>query len=133
MKPFAPEELEDDGEDIPSEGLMFVGDKGKILGGFRGEDPRIIPASRMDGRETVNSREVERNSSIWIEKVLAREQSPGSFRRAQTITDTINLAAVALRAGKKVDFDPEKIRITNDEAANAFLTREYREGWELAL
>lgn len=133
MKPFAPEELEADGEDIPSEGLMFVGDKGKILGGFRGEDPRIIPASRMDGRETVNSREVERNSSIWIEKVLAREQSPGSFRRAQTITDTINLAAVALRAGKKVDFDPEKIRITNDEAANAFLTREYREGWELAL
>jgi hypothetical protein len=58
-------------------------------------------------------------------------QTPGSFIRAQTITDTINLASVALRANKKVDFDTELIKITNDENANQFLTRQYRAGWEI--
>ncbi|MFC3416075.1 hypothetical protein [Algoriphagus hitonicola] len=56
---------------------------------------------------------------------------PGSFTRAQCITDTINLGAIALRAGKKVDFDANLVKITNDEAANQLLTREYRAGWEV--
>jgi hypothetical protein len=131
MKPFAPAELEKDGEDIPSEGLMFVGDKGKILGGFRGENPRIIPSDRMKGVKSIDSSSIDRNTSIWIDQVLKREESPGSFTKAQTITDTINLAAVALRAGERVDFDPESVKITNKKGANAFLSREYRKGWEL--
>jgi len=38
---------------------------------------------------------------------------------------------VALRAGKRVEYDSKNMRITNDEAANKYLTREYRKGWEL--
>jgi hypothetical protein len=41
------------------------------------------------------------------------------------------LGAIALRTGKKIDFDPEKIQITNDTQANAFLSRTYRPGWEM--
>ncbi len=37
----------------------------------------------------------------------------------------------ALRAGKKVEYDSGSMRITNDESANKYLTREYRKGWEL--
>ena len=59
------------------------------------------------------------------------EESPGSFIHAGPVTDTINLAAVALRAKKKVDYDSINMKITNDEAANKYLTREYRTDWEL--
>jgi hypothetical protein len=43
------------------------------------------------------------------------------------------LGIVALRAGqgKKIVFDPVSMRVTNDEAANQYLTREYRPGWSL--
>jgi hypothetical protein len=134
MKPFAPEELERDGKDTPDEGLMIVGTKGKILGGFRGENPVLLPeSSMMAGRdsERINSREVERNTSSWVDAILEGKQTPGSFIRAQTITDTINLGAVALRAKSKVNFDEAALKITNDEKANAFLTRDYRSGWEI--
>ena len=134
MKPFAPEELERDGKDTPDEGLMLVGTKGKILGGFRGENPVLLPESTMmEGRdsERINSREVERNTSSWVDAILEGKQTPGSFIRAQTITDTINLGAVALRAKSKVNFDEASLKITNDEKANAFLTRDYRSGWEI--
>lgn len=134
MKPFAPEELEMDGKETPDEGLMLVGTNGKILGGFRGENPVLLPASKMATRpatERIDSDNVERNASAWVEAIQAGKQTPGSFIRAQTITDTINLGAVALRAGKKVDFDTSNLNITNDAEANKFLTREYRKGWEI--
>jgi hypothetical protein len=38
---------------------------------------------------------------------------------------------VALRAGKKVEYDTENMKITNVPEANKFLVREYRKGWEL--
>jgi len=65
------------------------------------------------------------------EAIKSGQQSPGSFRYAGPITETINLGAVALRAGKKIEYDSASMTITNDESANKFLTREYREGWEM--
>jgi len=41
LKPPTPEELGAEAE-LDPEGMMFVGDKGKILAGFRGETPRIV-------------------------------------------------------------------------------------------
>jgi len=134
MKPFACEELESEGKDSPEEGLLLVGSKGKILGGFRGENPVLLPeGTAMQGREAerINSREVDRKTDIWVDAMLNKVQTPGSFTRAQCITDTINLGAIALRTGKKIDFDPEKVEITNDTQANALLTRTYRPGWEV--
>ncbi len=134
MKPFAPEELEADDREIPDEGMLFVGDKGKILGGFRGEEPEIIPQTRMssyDGPKSVAAPE-NRFGEDWLDYVRDNKQSPGSFQRAQCVTEAINLAAVALRAKKRVDYDTENMKITNDTEANKFLTREYRKGWELS-
>ncbi len=136
MKPFPPVELEADNRDIPNEGMMFVGDKGKILAGFRGEKPEIIPKSKMDSYSNPKSLEKENidrfREHTWVQAILNNQQSPGSFIRAKTVTETINLAAIALRAGKQVDYDSVNMKITNDEEANKYLTREYRQGWELS-
>ena len=135
MKPFPPEELEADGRDTPNEGMMFVGDKGKILAGFRGEDPEIIPKGKMEelGATSIDSGNTDRfRDENWIDAIANKKQSPGSFIRAETVTEAINLAAVALRAGKTVHYDSANMKITNDEEANKFLTREYRQGWEIS-
>jgi hypothetical protein len=47
------------------------------------------------------------------------------------VTETILLGAVALRAGGKLEYDSEKMEITNEPEANKYLVREYRPGWEL--
>ena len=43
------------------------------------------------------------------------------------------LGLVALRAGQgfPMEYDAANMRVTNSEDANAFLRREYREGWSL--
>lgn len=134
MKPFAPEELEIDGLDVPDEGLMIVGTLGKILGGFRGENPALLPNAAMAKRpenERIDSSLLNRQTLAWVDAIQANEQTPGSFIKAQTITETVNLGAVALRTGKKIAFNSEKIEITNDANANQYLNRDYRAGWEI--
>jgi predicted dehydrogenase len=134
IKPFPPEEIAIENKSLPQEGMMFVGDKGKILAGFRGEKPRIIPEKKMQtyaGEKEVQEVERQRRSNTWVKSIKNKEESPGSFLLAGPVTETINLGAVALRAGRKVDYDAGSVRITNFQEANKYLTREYRKGWEL--
>lgn len=134
MKPHTPEELEIDGKDLPTEGMLFVGDQGKILGGFRNENPVLIPQARMKdyGAEQQEARDQSQGrDDVWVNAFLERKQSPGSFLLAGPVSETINLGAVALRAGKKVLYDASKMEITNVADANKYLRREYRKGWEL--
>ena len=69
--------------------------------------------------------------SGWFSACQGGDPSPGSFLNAAAITDAVNLGTVALRAGRRVLLDREQLKITNDEQANRYLYREYREGWEL--
>lgn len=132
MKPPTPEEL--GGGSLEPEGMMFVGDKGKIIAGFRTENPRLLPESAMkaylDGKEAPKE-EIIHGGKYWIDSFKNKTQSPGSFLNAGAVTETILLGAVALQARKKLEYDSKNMKITNDEAANKFLYREYRKGWEI--
>jgi hypothetical protein len=133
IRPLVPDELRATGKGLTREGMMFVGDKGKIIAGFRGENPQLLPESKMDymKKEEENPDEGFRGNEIWIDAFRNKTQSPGSFLYAGPVTETINLGAVALRAGKKVEYDSANMKITNEADANKYLTREYRQGWEL--
>ncbi len=132
MKPATPDELSSQGKSLAREGLMFVGDKGLIIGGFRGEDPVLLPENKLalPGEPTPEAYG-QRTNDVWINAFKNRTQSPGSFLYAGPVTETILLGAVALRAGKRVEYDSASMKITNVPEANQFLVREYRKGWEI--
>ena len=54
-----------------------------------------------------------------------------NFDIAGMLTEAILLGNIAIRTGKKLEFDASKLKITNDEAANALVSKEYRKGWEI--
>jgi hypothetical protein len=123
-----------DNKELPREGMMFVGTKGKILASFHGASPVLIPEKRMleyTGSPNPPEEKSSRNERAWIDAFKAGTESPGTFLKARPVTETILLGAVALRTGKRVDYNPEQIKITNVEEANQYLTREYRPGWEI--
>ena len=131
---MTPDELDADGNELPGEGMLFAGDQGKILASFHGANPKIIPEKKMievTGSADPPKEETSRNERAWIEAFKNGTQSPGTFLKAQPVTETILLGGVALRAGTRVEYDSEKIEITNNPGANQYLTRKYREGWEI--
>ena len=139
IHPPTPEELDEDHRELPAEGMMFVGDKGKILAGFRVESPRLIPERRMQGRtapeppqrESSDSPRLSAGLRQWVEACRGGAQSPGNFTNAWPISEAVNLYAVALRTGKKLQYDAEARKITNVGEANRYLAREYRKGFEI--
>ena len=143
MKPPTPEEVEEDDQELPPEGMMFVGERGKILAGFRGESPRLIPERRMREFRTAKNlpepaargteRQVVRDDSEWVEMFRNGRPSYGDFLLAGSISDAFNLGAISLRlGGRRLRFDAAAMKVTNVPEANQLLRREYRRGWELA-
>ena len=136
MRPPTPPELEEDHKELPIEGMMFVGERGKILAGFFLENPRLIPEKRMHGHPAAPVRQLPVPGEItpglrqWMAAVRGGAQSPGNFLNAGPISEAVNLYAVALRTGRKLLYDGENRKITNFQEANKYLSREYRKGWE---
>jgi hypothetical protein len=139
MRPPTPEELDEDRGELPAEGMMFVGDKGKALAGFRVENPRLIPERRMQGRTSPPAPRTEDGErqglsaglKQWAAACRGGLPSPGNFGNAWPISEAVNLYAVALRTGKKLLYDAENRAIKNLSQANHYLSREYRKGWEI--
>jgi hypothetical protein len=149
IKPPVPEELMAENQEFPEEGMMFVGDKGKILGGFRSENPQLIPEARMRVYRTANhlpepaprrrgggggrqGGDPSARNAAWITAFKGGPASYGDFLLARPICDAVNLAAISLRLdGRRLLWDSAGAKITNIAEANRFLTREYRPGWEL--
>ena len=133
MRPAVPEELYEDNKELPAEGMMFVGDKGKILAGFHVNKPHLIPEKKMAGKAAQEPPKRQRTSGFiqFMEAVKTGTQCPGSFTEAGDITEAVNLYAAALRSGRILKYDANARKITNVPDANKYLSREYRKGWEL--
>jgi hypothetical protein len=142
IKPPTPEELEADNGEFEPEGMMFVGDKGKILAGFHAEDPRLIPESKMkEFRAAKNlppaaprqrGRGQGDRNAPWVAAFKGGKPTYGDFLLSGPISDAFTLGAVSLRmGGRKLLFDAANAKVTNVAEANKYLAREYRKGWEL--
>lgn len=137
MRPRTPDELAADNQELQPEGMMFVGDKGKILAGFLIENPRLIPEKKMREYQGAKpstepaQREPLGGVNEWVAACRGGKPSEGEFLHAGPISESFNLAAAALRTGRRIDYDAASMKITNIPEANKYLYREYRKGWEL--
>jgi predicted dehydrogenase len=134
MKPPRPPELED-GRRWDTNGLLYVGDKGKMLGS------RLIPQSRQQeyGRPP---RKLERSPGHYAEWVIACKggQPAGSNfpEHAGILAQVVLMGNIALRPllkekllSTKLLWDAKEFKFTNMPEANQYLTKEYREGWAI--
>jgi len=137
MRPAIPAELLEENKELPAEGMMFVGDKGKILTGFNVENPRLLGKKMEEIKQPKNepTDRGERATSalqLFINACKNGKQYPGSFAEAEHLTEAVNLYAAALRSGKLLKYDAASMKITNVPEANKYLTRDYRTGWDPA-
>ncbi len=126
-------ELEADGAAMPSEGMLFVGDRGKLLADFTGGNPRLIPNARM--REFKQPPQTLPRPigelEQWIRACKGGMASDAALDKVYPFAETILLGTIALRVDKKLSWDHEKTSFANAPEANELMTRTYRPGWEL--
>ena len=67
----------------------------------------------------------------WLKACRGEGETLCNFDYSGTLIEHNLLGNVAHRAGKALDWDAGNLVITNDAAANQFLTKEYRKGWAI--
>ena len=130
MKPQTPEELYDDGEDLADEGMLFIGDRGKILCDFRGNTPRLIPSSRQQAFEgsIAGARTwiTPTPDDEWMNAIRNGTKSRGSFEAGGAAGRSRDAGGIALRVPyKRLLLGRREAQFTNSPEANAFVRREH--------
>jgi hypothetical protein len=133
LRPPMPAELEADGEAMPEEGLLLVGQRGKILAGFFGDKPRLIPKARMRDFQPPAASLPRPISELdqFVRACRGEGPSAACFEKAFPFAETILLGTIALRVDKKLRWDATKMEFSNSPEANQLRFRKYRQGWEV--
>jgi hypothetical protein len=120
---------------LPGSGCLLVGEKGHLFspddygaqyfllpkddfGDYKGPD-QTIPRSPGHYKE-------------WLRACKGGPPAYSNFDIAAYLTEIILLGCVALRVGKKIDWDGPNMRSTNAPEAEQYVKRQYREGWSLS-
>jgi len=126
------------GRRLPSNGTLYIGDKGAIVISHHPTAPRAYPDkdfadfNRTVVREVYKSFEPQDHYRMWTDAILAGRPANSHFDYAGPLAETVLLGNVALRFPKQtLRWDAEKMRFPNMPAADAYLHRDYRKGWTL--
>jgi predicted dehydrogenase len=132
--PPRPEELEE-GRNLGDNGILFVGDKGKLLGPSHAGAPRLIPESRMKeyGRPPKMLERSIGHHEEWIQacKDGKPQNAKSGFWYAGPFTEALLVGNLAVRTGKRIEWNSKKMKVTNVPEANQYVSKTYRAGWEI--
>ncbi len=116
-------------------GFLVVGDKGKILADSHGAGrPRLLPESlHKDYRRPAKTlKRSPGHHEEWIRACKGGEPAGSNFvDYAGLLTEIVLVGNVAVRLGRKLEWDGPNLRFTNLPEANNLLHYEYRRGWVL--
>jgi predicted dehydrogenase len=114
---------------------LFVGTKGFMGTGGRGESVRLLPESAMKGVKKP-PRVIERvkggHFGSWIDSVKGGKPTCSNFTVAGPYAEWLLLGTISWRfPNQKLLWDSENLRFTNNSEANRFVKPQFRIGWKL--
>ncbi|MDZ7372312.1 MAG: Gfo/Idh/MocA family oxidoreductase [candidate division KSB1 bacterium] len=135
LKPPRPDELEP-GRDLigNGNGILFIGDKGKIMCEGWGGAPHFIPESRLRDFERPPKtlpRVKGGHHRDWIDAIKEGRKACADFDYSGPITESILMGIVALRIGERLYWDGPNMKALNCPDAEQYIVPEYHNGWTL--
>jgi predicted dehydrogenase len=125
---------------VITSGSFLVGDKAVLFSpdDYGADSYLVTPDSveKIKGKPEKMPSNAKGDSGMkeeWIQAI--KENKPtiaySNFDFAAMLTETILLGNVAMRVGKKLEWDGPNLKVTNTKDAEKFIKTEYRAGWKL--
>ncbi len=123
------------GKSIGPRGIKFEGDKGWIFIYIHGGDLRANPPSLL--QETIGPNEIHLGRSKghhknFIECVKSRKDPMAPVEVGYHTATMCHMANIAMRLGRKLNWDPQKEMFVNDDEANRMMQPSMRAPWTLS-
>jgi predicted dehydrogenase len=114
-----------------SDGILFVGSKGMLLVDY--SKFLLLPEDKFKDVKLPDKTlpRPASHHSEWLEACKGGPPASANFEYSGWLTEANHLGNVAYRVGKKLEWDPVKMKATNAPEADQFIKRAYRKGWEL--
>jgi hypothetical protein len=138
MMPQWPGDLHTEMRRGNNEGVMFVGDKGKLMCGCYGNAPRLLPESLHKSYEKPRPR-IPRSighHAEWIRACKGGPPAGANFDFSGPLTETVQLGNVAIRAAAarhkrngydvRMQWDSERLTSPNVPEAEQFVRQAHR-------
>lgn len=135
LRPPRPIELEDGRRMGHIEGgVLFKGSKGTLMAGVYGEDPRLIPESKMKEYKQPPKtipRVEDSHEQDWVRACKDGRPASADFEYSGLLTEVCLLGNLAKRVDARIEWDGANMKVTNLPEANKYIHTPYREGWTL--
>jgi len=133
LQPPRPEGMtEDDARffGLGREGIIYQGDRGLILGGFNGDQPRLIPASKDYVAPQPGAPPRDLATEQWIGAIRGGPEPLSSFPNQAAPTEAFLLGCLAQRMpGEKFIWNSGEMKVANSGGAQKWVDPPYRGGW----
>jgi len=117
-------------------GAMFKGTKGFVVADFSSRI--LLPWGDSSDMTYYNRRPKEKLipplghfQKEWVNACKGDLKTSCDFDYGGKLIETMLLGLVAYRVGKKIEYDGAAGKVTNNDEADALLSRRYRDGWTL--
>jgi predicted dehydrogenase len=119
------------GEAVPGSGVMFVGSQGKMFADYNRY--RLFPADKFSSFEppAPSIPPSIGHHAEWIKACKDGSPTTCNFDYSGALTESVLLGNVAFRTGQALTWDAEALKATNCPAADKYVAKEYRSGWEM--
>ena len=115
-------------------GSLFIGDKGMVTTGCYGERTRLMPNAKM--KDYLRPPQLLTRSPghyrDWIRACKGGDPACSNFSKAGPFVQWMLLGVIAMKYEGKIEWDAQKMRITNRPEANQYLKPKFRKGWKFA-
>jgi hypothetical protein len=114
------------------DGSLFIGDKGLLTTGTYGDMTRLLPVEKMKDYQVPPPLLTRSPGHMrdFIRACKGGDPACSNFEVSAPFVEWMLLGVIALRHEGKLEYDPEKMRITNNKEANSLLRPTFRKGWE---
>jgi hypothetical protein len=120
--------------EIPKNGTVIIGDKGKIvLTDWNANKFQMLPADKFADFKGpgLSIPRAESHYKEWIAACKGGPAAMSNFDYAAQLTETVLLGNLALRCGKRIDWDAKAMKAKGCAEADALIKPAYRSGWTL--
>jgi myo-inositol 2-dehydrogenase/D-chiro-inositol 1-dehydrogenase len=114
------------------QGVLFEGTRGWVYvrRGFIDAEPKSLLTSTISPNE-INLYKSNNHKENFFECIKSRAEAIAPVEVAHRSCSVCLLGDIAMKLGRKLQWDPEKERFTNDEQANRMLSKPMRSPWHL--
>ncbi|MDB6053368.1 MAG: putative dehydrogenase [Verrucomicrobiales bacterium] len=122
---------ETDEKKIPDNGTLYIGQRGKIFTETYGERPRFISGPKDFPTPPKTLPRSPGHYKEWILACKGGEPAGSNFPDyAGPFTEMVLLGNLAVRSGKKIEWDAKNLKSTNAPETASLVHKQYRPGWD---